>query len=1438
MIDRILEFSINNKLVIGLFTVVLIIFGVYSYIHLPVDAVPDITNNQVQVVTTSPSLAPQEVEQFITFPVEMSMANIQNVTETRSISRFGLSVVTIVFKDKMDIHLARQLVKEQIDIAAKQIPEGYGSPEMMPVTSGLGEIYQYVLQPDPGFEDKYDLMELRTIHDWIVKRYLSGIPGIVEISSFGGLLKQYEVSVSPKDLVSLNVTLSEIFEALEKNNQNTGGSYIEKNREAYYIRSEGLIQSVDDINNIMIKLNNGVPVFIGDVAQVKMGSPKRFGAMTKDGKGEVVGGITLMLKGGNTSEVLDLVQERVAQIQSTLPPGLKIQPYLDRSSLIKKTSDTVTNNLLEGGLIVIFVLILLLGSYRSGLIVASVIPLSMLFAFIMMRIFNVTANLMSLGAVDFGLIIDGAVIIVEGIVYRIHSSLNTAPLSQRQMNNHVLKASKSVGRSATFGVFIILIVYIPILAFTGIEGKTFAPMAQTVIFALMGALILSLTYVPVVSSLFLPKKVSVKVTFADRIINGLNRSHYPILRWALGHKILILSLAVVLFVGSIMSFKNLGGVFIPTLEEGDLAAQMVLPPGSSLTQSIATSTLAEQILMEQFPEIISVVSKIGTAEVPTDPMAVEEADIMIVMKPKEDWTSASNRVDLVEKMKTSLAVIPGAAFEFTQPIQLRFNELMTGVKSDIAVKIYGENLNVLDEKAREAAAIIEGIEGAGDVRVEQTTGLPQLVVKINRSQLALYGLSVEDVNLAVRTAFAGESAGIIFEGEKRFELVLRMQEEFRNNVSVLENLRINKPNGDLIQLKQVADVVMQYGPMQISRDDAKRRINIGINVRNRDVESLVAEIDQQLTDNIKLPPGYYITYGGQFENLQAAKRTSAVAVPLALILILIFLYFAFKSVKQALMVFSAIPLAAMGGIWSLWARGMPFSISAGVGFIVLFGIVVLNGIVLISYYNELQADGMHNIYRRVIIGTRRRLRPVFLTASTDILGFLPMALSSAPGAEVQKPLATVVIGGLITSTFLTLVLLPVIYALFTQHWSMKKMKRKLHVIPVFALLLFALPSGAQNGPTEITLEQALEMGVKQNYSLQMAAMKIKAVEASYGEIMTLDAPEASLQYGEINSDAKDYYWDISQSFSFPTVYPAKKKLYNQQISAEEIAYQIELHYFEKSMRVLWSDYSIILQKEVLIHALMDDYQSTVSAQAAALSEGELNGLETDISSFNLSGFRILLLQIAKEKQLVLSEIQTLIGSSASVIPNVGSPVIYQLADTSLAINTPEMVMWSEMMNSETLNRKVLKQEFIPKLKIGYFSQQIDGVRGFSGLVGGVTIPLWWWSSSSKVKVSKVYQQTMQLEKEQALFNATTRYSYLLAQWNRLNEEQKYFAIQADEKAKAAYKSANSGFENGAISAIDYFQIIEQILNVQLNYLDIIQSYNAVVLELNFINISL
>jgi cobalt-zinc-cadmium resistance protein CzcA len=1033
MINKVIRFSIHNKLIIGLLTIALIAWGVYNFINLPIDAVPDITNNQVQIITTSPSLAPQEIEQFITFPIETSMANLQGVTEIRSISKFGLSVVTIVFDDKTSPYLARQLVSEQIKLAESEIPEGYGIPEMMPVTTGLGEIYQYVVEPKPGYEKAYDAMEIRRIQDWIIKRQLAGIPGIVETSSFGGLVKQYEVSINPQTLVGMDVTINEIFEALEKNNQNSGGSYIEQGHESYYIRAEGIIKKVDDIKNIVVKNINGIPILIGDVADVSISSPPRFGAMTKDGKGEAVGGITLMLKGANTSKTIKEVKQRVERIQKSLPEGLEIKPYLDRSALIKKTIYTVAKNLAEGGLIVIFILILLLGNLRAGLIVASVIPLSMLFAFSMMRIFGVSANLMSLGAIDFGLIVDGSVIIVEGIIYQIHKRHKSQYLSREEINSSIMQAGKKIGNSAVFGVIIILIVYIPILAFSGIEGKMFKPMAQTVSFALLGALILSFTYVPMMSSLFISRNVSTKKTFSDKLVQFLQRSHEPVLKYGIRNKRMVIGISSLIIVISFYLFSKMGGEFIPTLEEGDLAAQMTLPPGSSLSQSIASSTKAEKILLENFPEVKTVVSKIGTAEIPTDPMSIEDADIMIILKDKKDWVSAKNREDLVDKMKEKLSVLPGLSFEFQQPIQLRFNELMTGVKSDVAVKIYGDDLDQLYNYANEAARYIQSIEGAGDVKVEQSVGLPQLMVHYKRDRLAYYGLNINDINKIIRTAFAGESTGLVFEGEQRFDLVVRLDEDFRKNIESLERLRINPPSGELILLNQVADIQIENGPMQISRDDTRRRITIGINVRDRDIQSFIKEVDETLNDKLTLSAGYYITYGGQFENLQSARKSSIIAVPIALAAIFILLYFAFHSLRQALMIFTAIPLAAVGGIWGLFIRGMPFSISAGVGFIALFGVAVLNGIVLISYYNQLENEGESNIVTRVIQGTKLRIRPVLMTATVAALGFLPMAISTAPGAEVQKPLATVVIGGLVTATFLTLIVLPILYLLFHKN---------------------------------------------------------------------------------------------------------------------------------------------------------------------------------------------------------------------------------------------------------------------------------------------------------------------------------------------------------------------------------------------------------------------
>jgi cobalt-zinc-cadmium resistance protein CzcA len=1014
----------------------LIAWGSYSLTQLNVNAVPDITDNQVQVITITPALAAQEVEQLITFPVEMTMASIPDIDEIRSFSRFGLSVVTVVFKEKTDIYWARQQISERLGEAEKQIPEGIGTPEMGPVTTGLGEIYQYVVHAEEGYEDQYSAMDLRTIQDWIIRRQLMGTPGVADVSSFGGYLKQYEVAIKPELLRSMDLTISDIFTALKQNNQNTGGAYIDKRPNAYFIRSEGMVSNLNDINNIVVKtVDDGTPVLIRDVAKVQFGHAVRYGASTRGGK-EVVSGIVMMLKGENSAKVIKNVKERIEQIEKTLPEGVVIEPFLDRTNLVNRAIGTVTKNLTEGALIVVFVLVLLLGNFRAGFIVASVIPLSMLFAFSMMNLFGVSANLMSLGAIDFGLIVDGAVIIVEGVVQRIVMSKNiyggAGILSKEQMDVQVHEASRRMMNSAVFGQIVILIVYLPILALVGIEGKMFGPMAQTVSFAILGALILSLTYVPVMSFLFLSRKTEHKANISDKIINYIRRLYDPLIHFALRKKATVLLSALFLFVLSLVVFSNMGGEFIPTLEEGDFAVETRVMKGSSLFETIEASHKGSAILLENFPEVKNVVGKIGSGEIPTDPMPIEACDLMIILKDKKEWTSGKTREELANKMSEALSVIPGVSFGFQQPIQMRFNELMTGARQDVVLKIYGEDLDALSEQAVKVGSIVNTVKGTSDLYVEEVTGLPQIMVKFDRDAIAKFGLNISGINRIIQTAFAGVSAGLVFEGERRFDLVVRLDKSSRKGLDDVANLFINTPSGNQVLLDQVAEISFKEGPNQIQRDDTKRRITIGFNVRDRDVESIVTEIKQKIEERVKLPVGYYITYGGQFENLVRAKKRLSAAVPVALALIFMMLFFAFKSAKQGLLIFTAIPLSAIGGIFALYIRGMPFSISAGVGFIALFGVSVLNGIVLINEFNLLKKDGISDLHERVLKGTSVRLRPVILTAAVASFGFLPMALSTSPGAEVQKPLATVVIGGLITATLLTLVVLPILYILFER----------------------------------------------------------------------------------------------------------------------------------------------------------------------------------------------------------------------------------------------------------------------------------------------------------------------------------------------------------------------------------------------------------------------
>lgn len=1033
MLNHIISFSIRNKLIIGLMTLFLIGFGSYQITKLPIDAVPDITNNQVQVITTAPSYGASDIERLITFPIEQANNNISGLKEIRSFSRFGLSLVTIVFEDDIDIYWARQQVAERLQKVQAEIPKGIGTPELGPVSTGLGEIYQYVIRPKSGYESKYNSTELRTIQDWIVRRQLLGVKGVAEVSSFGGKLKQYEIAINTDKLKSYNLSISDVFKAIESNNQNTGGTYIEKGPTVLFIRTEGLIENINDINQIsIIKSNLGLPILLKDIAEVRIGYATRYGAMCYNDKGEVSGAVVMMLKGANSSEVIENVKDRVKQIQKNLPEGILLEPFLDRTKMVENAINTVQTNLMEGALIVVFILVLFLGNIRAGLIVASIIPLSMLFAIILMNLFGVSGNLMSLGALDFGLIVDGAVIIVEAVMHKLYIDKNKFINSNKiNIDETVEKSSKTMMNSAVFGQIIILIVYLPIFTLQGIEGKMFKPMAQTVAFALIGAFILSLTYIPVMSSILLKHKSSFRHSFSDKIMDKLSLFFEISLRKLLRYPKMILSSIVLLFSISMVLMTQIGGEFIPELEEGDFALETRILTGSNLNVSIDVVAKAYKAL-KRFPEVEKIVSKIGSGEVPTDPMPIEAQDLMIILKNKKDWVTTDNFKDLADSMGVELAKIPGVSFDFQYPVQMRFNELMTGAKQDVVCKIFGENLDTLSKIAHQIGGIVSSLSGAESPYVETVTGIPEIVIKYNRIALAQYHIDINDANDVINCAFAGTSTGKLFEGEKRFDLVVKLASENRQNIEDIKNLLIRNTEGYQYPLQLIADVEIKEGPNQIQREDAKRRILVGFNLKDGDVQTVVNELKNKVEKQLKLPYGYYVNYGGSFENLNEAKKRLSIAVPLSLILIFILLFFAFKSVKQGLLVYSAIPLSAMGGIFFLIIRGMPFSISAGVGFIALFGVSVLNGIVMISEFNRLKNIELLSNVELVIKGAKSRLRPVLMTAMVASLGFLPMALSNGAGAEVQRPLATVVIGGLLTATFLTLYVLPILHLIFEK----------------------------------------------------------------------------------------------------------------------------------------------------------------------------------------------------------------------------------------------------------------------------------------------------------------------------------------------------------------------------------------------------------------------
>ena len=1431
MFNAILRFSVKKKLFVGLTTLFLLIGGIYSMLTLPIDAVPDITNNQVQIVTVSPTLAPQEVEQLITMPVEIAMSNIMNVTEIRSVSRFGLSVVTVVFKENVPTLDARQLVNEQIQTVSGEIPSELGAPELMPITTGLGEIYQYVLKVAPGYEDKYDAMELRTIQDWIVKRQLSGIPGIVDINSFGGYLKQYEVAVDPDVLFSLNITIGEVFEALNKNNQNTGGSYIEKVNRAYYIRSEGMINRIKDIEQIVVANRNGIPIHISDIGAVRFGAPKRFGAMTMDGEGECVGGIAMMLKGANANVVTGELEKRVEKIQKILPEGVSIEPYLNRSALVNRNISTVIHNLIEGAIIVFIVLIIFLGNVRAGLIVASVIPLAMLFAFIMMRLFNVSANLMSLGAIDFGIVVDGSIVILEGILAHLYGrQFRGRTLSAEEMDTEVEKGASGVVRSATFAVFIILIVFFPLLTLTGIEGKYFTPMAKTLVFCIIGALLLSLTYVPMMASLFLKHHIVTKPTFADRFFERLNELYSKALHVCLKFKWGTVAAAFAALAFSLFLFTRLGAEFIPTLDEGDFAMQMTLPAGSSLSESIAVSDEAEKVLKEKFPEIKHVVAKIGTAEVPTDPMAVEDADVMIIMKPFKEWTSASSRAEMVEKMKEALEPLSERAeFNFSQPIQLRFNELMTGAKADIAVKLYGEDTHELYEKAKEAAKYVEQVPGASDVIVEQTMGLPQLVVKYNRGKIARYGINIEELNTIIRTAYAGEASGVVFENERRFDLVVRLDQEKVADLN-LDKLFVRSGEGIQIPVSEVATIDLVNGPLQINRDATKRRIVIGVNVRGADIQQVVQEIQKTLDRNIKLKPGYYFDYGGQFENLQNAINTLLIVVPVALMLILLLLFFAFKNVTYTLVVFSTVPLSLIGGILALWLRGLPFSISAGVGFIALFGVAVLNGILMINHFNDIHKQTMYPLSTNRVIarGTPHLLRPVFLTGLVASLGFVPMAVATSAGAEVQRPLATVVIGGLIVSTVLTLLVIPVFYkivgsaAVWKRAYSGKKF---------FFLLLLALLPIPMKAQQVVTLEQAIELAKQNHPRLKTAAAAVRQAKAGRGEVLELAPTEFGYSWGQLNGEIKkDKQWEVNQNLGSLLTPFYKNVLVNRQIATGTFYHRIVEKEVVAEVKRAWAYYLYAYNLRSLYNDQNQWAEELQRIGELRYQQGEITLLEKNMAATMAADLKNRLFQSQEEEKLALARLNWACYAGQPIVP----------ADTALVqfpadIETPtyseaHLKYFQSQAGEAKAQLNVERSRFFPELSLGYVRQDILPLKGLNSWMVGVSFPIYFLPRHSKVKQAKATAFIARTEAEANTRNLYNKVSEAIANLRRQSESLHYYTSSALKEADELMKVAALQLRHSETDITEFIQAVNVARDIRRGYIETVYQYNIAALE--------
>ncbi|WGQ10453.1 CusA/CzcA family heavy metal efflux RND transporter [Pedobacter gandavensis] len=1440
MLNKIIGFSVKNKLIVALFTIALVIYGVFELTKLPVDAVPDITNNQVQIITTAPSYGATDIERLVTFPVEQASSNIAGIKEIRSYSRFGLSLVTLVFNDDVDVYWARQQVSERLLTVQASIPDGIGKPEMGPISTGLGEIYQYVLKPKKGYESKYDITELRTLQDWMVRRQLLGVKGVAEVSSFGGKLKQYEVAINPNKLQAHGITIADVFNALESNNQNTGGSYIEKQSSVSYIRSEGLIENKDDIENVVIKnKNNNVPLLVRDVAEVKIGSATRYGALIYNDEGEVSGGIVMMLKGANSNVVIESIKTKIAEIQKSLPEGVVIEPFLDRTDMVSNAIDTVKTNLMEGALIVIFVLVLFLGNVRAGLLVASVIPLSMLFAIIMMNLFGVSGNLMSLGALDFGLIVDGAVIIVEAVMHQLTHSKKFAglrTLSQQEMDKEVKSASSKMMNSAVFGQIIILIVYLPIFSLQGIEGKMFKPMAQTVAFALLGAFILSLTYIPMVSSVFLSKKISDKKNFSDRLMAKIEAGYSKILNRALAIPKLILSVVVVMFVFAVFLLTRLGGEFIPSIEEGDYAVETRVLSGSSLNTTIENVQKVSAILKSRFPEVKNIVTKIGSSEVPTEPLPMDMGDMIINLKKKSEWTSASSFDELSEKMSKAASEVPGVTTSFQFPVQMRFNELMTGARQDVVCKIYGENLDTLSVYAKKLGNIVRTVEGTTEHYVEQISGTPQIVIKYNRPAIAQYGLNISDINRNINAAFAGQSTGLVFEGEKRFELVVRLDNDNRKDLADVQQLLIPTPAGNQIPLSQVATVELVDSPSQIQRENTQRRVLVGFNVNGRDVESIVNELQEKVEEQIKLPAGYTVAYGGSFENLNEAKSRLSVAVPVSLILIFLLLYFAFDSIKYVLLIYTAIPLSAIGGIFLLAMRGMTFSISAGVGFIALFGIAVLNGIVLVAEFNRIKKSGETEMKNVVMQGTMTRLRPVLMTAFVASLGFLPMALSNGAGASVQRPLATVVIGGLMIATLLTLFVLPILYVAVEK--GIKPGKHSKIIVSVILLFFVFSPAIAQK---PIGLQEALDSAAAGNMLLK--GQKLRAEQARLLIKAGMDIPQTSLsaQYGKFNSALIDNSVGVSQSFSLPVVYGREKQRLSEEWKLKLLEVDLKQSEVKKMTTSMFYELLVIAEKQTLLRSMDSTYREFLRIAALRFKAGETNMLEKASAENQLTQISRQQKELQKEFSFLQQQFLLLINAGEMRLPQASAfKMEFDAVDPAMLENHPVLKLHLQEEQLAKSNTKVEQSKLLPGLSLGYQNMSLqDGIRydlgsRFHSVQLGVGIPIFSGAQKARIRSARAQQDVAAMESGYVRKQLQAEMEDGIQQLKKNKEIVHDFEDNALKNAREITSVLNQQLQKGEINYLEWTLLNQQALTLRMDYLNAVTSLNNSIIQLNYL----